>query len=157
MPEVRKPLKKFAESLRNPAWVSFVWFGMSAGISLLETPVKFTAPTITREIALDVGRVVFTALNKAEIVALILLLILVRVSGRTRQLLAACFAVALIQIAQATWLLPELSTRAQQIVEGIEPAPSAAHGTYAVLQLLKLALLLYIGFRSMTSEATRNR
>jgi len=65
--------------------------------------------------------------------------------------------VALIQIAQATWLLPELSARTQQIVEGIEPAPSAAHGTYAVLQLLKLALLLYIGFRSMTTQATQSR
>jgi hypothetical protein len=157
MPDVGKTLKQFAGSLRNPAWLSFVWFGMSAGISLLETPVRFTAPTITREIALDVGRVVFAALNKAEFIALILLLILVRISGRTRQLLAACFAVALIQIAQAAWLLPQLSERTQQILEGIEPAPSAVHGTYAVLQLLKLALLLYIGFRSMTTEATRRR
>jgi hypothetical protein len=157
MPDVRKTLKQFGESLRNPAWLSFVWFGMSAGISLLETPIKFTAPTITREIALDVGRVVFAALNKAEFIALVLLLILVRISGRARQLLTACFAVALIQIAQATWLLPELSARTQQIVEGIEPAPSAAHGTYAVLQLLKLALLLYIGFRSMSTQATRSR
>ena len=157
MPDVRKTLKQLGESLRNPAWLSFVWFGMSAGISLLETPVKFTAPTITREIALDVGRVVFAALNKAEFIALILLLILVRISGRSRQLLVACFGVALIQIAQATWLLPELSARTQQIVEGIEPAPSAAHGTYAVLQLLKLALLLYIGFRSMTTQATQSR
>ena len=162
MPDLRNALKELATKIGNPAWLSFVWFGMSAGISLIETPVKFTAPTITREIALDVGRVVFAALNKAEIIALILLLILVRISGRVRQLLAACLGVALIQIAQATWLLPVLSARAQQIVEGIDPGPSAAHGTYAVLQLLKLALLLYIGFRSMNSdttaaEATRNR
>jgi hypothetical protein len=67
--------------------------------------------------------------------------------------------VALIQIAQAAWLLPVLSERAQQIVEGIEPGPSAAHGTYAVLQLLKLTLLLYTGFRSMSTvapDATRS-
>lgn len=157
MPDVRKTLKEFTDKVKNPAWLAFVWFGMSAGISLLETPVKFTAPTITREIALDVGRVVFAALNKAEIIALILLLILVRISGRARQLLAACLGVALLQIAQTTWLLPVLSARTQQIVEGIEPAPSAAHGTYAVLQLLKLALLLYVGFRSMTPEATGSR
>jgi hypothetical protein len=158
MPEVTKSLKEFARMLKNPAWLCFVWFGMSAGISLLETPVKFTAPTITREIALDVGRVVFAALNQAEIIALILLLILVRISGRTRQLLVPCLCLALIQIAQAAWLLPALSERAQRIVEGIEPGPSAAHGTYAVLQLLKLALLLYTGFRSMSTtdpEASR--
>jgi hypothetical protein len=72
-----------------------------------------------------------------------------------RQLLIACLSVALIQIAQAAWLLPELSARTDQIVQGIEPAASGAHGTYAVLQLLKLALLLYIGFRSMVPAASR--
>ena len=73
-------------------------------------------------------------------------------------MLVPCLCVALIQIAQAAWLLPVLSERTQQIVQGIEPGPSAAHGTYAVLQLVKLALLLYTGFRSMGTmapEATR--
>src|SRR5690606_22656635 len=121
MPDLPKSLKQHAGSLRNPAWIAFVWFGMTAGISLLETPVKFTAPTVTREVALDVGRVVFAALNQAEFVALILLLILVRISGRARQLLLVCGALAAIQIAQAAWLLPELSARTQQIIEGVEP------------------------------------
>ena len=156
MPDLPKSLKQHAASLRNPAWIAFVWFGMTAGISLLETPVKFTAPTITREVALDVGRVVFAALNQAEFVALILLLILVRVSGRARQLLLVCGALAAIQIAQAVWLLPELSERTQQIIQGLEPAASAAHGTFSVLQLLKLLLLLYIGFRSMTQADPSN-
>ena len=158
MPDTNQTLKRYTESLRNPAWLSFIWFGMSAGISLLETPVKFTAPTITREIALDVGNVVFAALNKAEFIALIILLILVRISGRARQLLVACCALVLILIAQAAWLLPVLSARTQQIIEGIEPGPSIAHGAFSVLQLLKLVLLLYVGFRSMTeSPAARAR
>ena len=54
--------------LRNPAWVCLIWFGMTAGVSLLATPVRFTATTLTRPVALDVGRVVFAALNKAEFV-----------------------------------------------------------------------------------------
>jgi len=156
MPDLPNSLKQHAGSLKNPAWVAFVWFGMTAGISLLETPVKFTAPTVTREVALDVGRVVFAALNQAEFVALILLLILVRISGLARQLLLVCGALAAIQIAQASWLLPELSERTQQIIEGAEPAASAAHATFSVLQLLKLSLLLYIGFRSMTQAHFRN-
>lgn len=152
MPDKKRTLKAFAASLGNPAWLSFIWFGMSAGISLIETPVKFTAPTITRAIALDVGRVVFAALNIAELVALGLLLILVFVSGRLRELLIACSALVLIMIAQSAWLLPELASRSQQIVQGIEPDPSMAHGTYAVLQLCKLALLLYVGFCSMAVQ-----
>jgi hypothetical protein len=156
MPDLLKSLKQQAVSLRNPAWIAFIWFGMTAGISLLETPVKFTAPTVTREVALDVGRVVFAALTQAEFVALILLLILVRISGRARQLLLVCGALAAIQIAQAAWLLPELSERTQQIIEGVEPAASTVHGTFSVLQLLKLSLLLYIGFRSMTEANPLN-
>jgi hypothetical protein len=147
-------MKDVMAGIRNPAWISFVWFGMTAGISLLETPVKFTAPTITREVALDVGRVVFAALNKAEFIALILLLILVRIGGRSRELFGPCAALATILIAQSAWLLPELNSRAQSIIEGIEPGPSIAHAAYSVLELLKLLVLLYLGFRAMRQPAS---
>ena len=122
---------------------------MTAGISLLETPVRFTAPTLTRPVALDIGRVVFAALNKAELAALLVLLLVVRISGRARELWIQCSALILILLAQSIWLLPQLAARAQQIVAGVEPAPSMLHGTYSVLELLKLLLLLYLGFRSL--------
>lgn len=149
MPPEPASRKRFLNLVRNPAWVCLVWFGMTAGVSLLATPARFSAPTITREIALDVGQVVFAALNKAEFVALIILLILVRLSGQAKHLWAASAALALILIAQSLWLLPELSARTQQIVAGMEPAPSIAHAAYSVLELSKLLILLYAGFRSM--------
>jgi hypothetical protein len=133
MPVSRQSLKDLWRSAANPAWLCFAWFGMTAGISLLEAPVKFTAPTITREIALDVGRVVFAALNQAELIALILLLILTRISGGAKHL----------------WI-----GIGQLIVAGLDPGPSMAHGTYAVLELLKLLLLLFLGFRAMPKAAT---
>ena len=40
MPGIRNKLKELASNVRNPAWLCFVWFGMTAGISLLEAPVK---------------------------------------------------------------------------------------------------------------------
>ncbi len=141
--------KDISRALRNPAYVCFIWFGMTAGISLLGTPVRFTAPTITRPVALDVGRVVFAALNKAELIALLILLIVVRVSGTARKLWMQCSALILILLAQSVWLLPQLAARSQQIVAGVEPAPSMLHGTYSALELLKLLLLLYLGFRSL--------
>ncbi len=141
--------KGLSQALRNPAYVCFIWFGMTAGISLLATPARFTAPLITRPMALDVGRVVFAALNKAELVALLVLLLVVRISGRARELWAQCSALILILLAQSIWLLPELAARSQQIVAGIEPAPSMHHGTYSVLELSKLLLLLYLGLRSL--------
>ena len=149
MPANRPSLKGLWAAVKNPAWLCFAWFGLTAGISLLEAPVKFTAPTITREIALDVGRVVFMALNRVEMIALILLLVLIRVSGWSRKLWAAWGLLTLIMIAQTAWLLPELAERSKQIVVGLDPGPSIAHGTYAVLELLKLVLLLVIGFWTM--------
>ena len=145
--------KELSRALKNPAYVCFIWFGMTAGVSLLATPVRFTAPLITRPVALDIGRVVFSALNKAELVALLILLIVVRVSGRARKFWMQCSALILIVLAQSVWLLPELAERSQQIVAGVEPAPSMLHGAYSVLELLKLALLLYLGFRSLQNGA----
>ncbi len=154
MPRKRASRKRFLAVVRNPAWICLIWFGMTAGVSLLATPVRFSAPTITRAIALDVGQVVFAALNKAEFVALMLLLIVVRVSDGAKSLWAGCAALALILFAQSLWLLPALSARTQQIIAGTEPAPSFVHGAYSILELSKLVLLLYLGFRSMRALAT---
>jgi hypothetical protein len=145
--------KDLSLAIKNPAYVCFIWFGMTAGVSLLATPIRFTAPTITRPVAMDIGRVVFAALNKAELVALVILLVVVRVSGRARELWAQCSVLILILLAQSVWLLPQLAQRAQQIVAGVEPAPSMLHGTYSSLELLKLVLLLYLGFRSLQTSA----
>jgi hypothetical protein len=147
-PELRKCV---ITALKNPAWISFIWFGMTAGVSMLATPARFSATTITRPVALDVGRVVFAVLNKAEFVALILLLIVVRISGRTRDYLAICGVLALILLAQSIWLLPELAARTDMIIAGVEPAPSIVHAAYSTLELTKLALLFYLGFVSLQS------
>ena len=128
---------------------------MTAGISLLATPVRFTAPLITRPVALDVGRVVFAALNNAEFIALLILLIVVRVSGKARELWMQCSTLLLILLVQSIWLLPQLAARSLQIAAGVEPAPSMLHGTYSVLELLKLTLLLYLGFRSLQNETNQ--
>ena len=119
---------------------------------MLATPVRFTAGSITRPVALDVGRVVFAALNKAELTALIVLLIVVRVSGRSRELWAWCSVLALIVVAQGAWLIPELAARTDLILAGSEPPPSRAHAIYSTLELLKIGLLLVLGFRSLTER-----
>ena len=152
---MKDALLKGVVALKNPAWVAFVWFGMTAAISLLEAPVKFTAPTLTRPVALDVGRVVFQALNKAELAALVVLLIVVRVSGRSRELWFYVSGLVLIVLAQSVWLLPELSERAEMITAGIEPASSPAHGIYATLELLKLLILLILGLKTLATPAPR--
>jgi hypothetical protein len=144
--------QRISNALRNPAWICFAWFGMTAGVSMLATPARFSAPTVTREIALDIGRVVFAVLNKAELIALILLLLVVRLSNRTRQWWAISAALAFIVIVQTVWLLPELAERTQQIVAGGEPPPSFVHATYSTLELIKLGLLFSLGIAAMTTD-----
>ncbi len=142
---MRSILANVRRAITNPAWISFAWFGMTVGISLIATPARFSAGSVTRPVALDVSRVVFTALNKAELVALILLLIVVRASGRAARWWGVAAVLALIVIAQSAWLLPLLSERTDMVLAGIEPPPSFLHGAYSTLELLKLFILLASG------------
>lgn len=145
-------LHRIRNALLNPAWVCFTWIGLTVGVSMIATPVRFTAVSITRPVALDVGRVVFAALNKAEFVALVLLLVVVRASGRSRELWAWCSLLILIVLAQGAWLIPELAARTDVILAGGEPPASYAHAIYSTLELLKIGLLLFLGIRSLADD-----
>lgn len=139
----------------NPGWICLTWFGMTAGISLLAVPAQFGAPSTDRAISLDVARAIFTALNKAELVALILLLVVVRVSGNARRWWGAASVLAFIFLLQTVWLLPELTERARMILAGTEPPPSIAHAAYSTLELIKLGLLLFLGLAAISQPDSR--
>jgi hypothetical protein len=119
---------------------------------MIATPVRFTAVSITRPVALDVGRVVFAALNKAELVALVLLLVVIRVAGLSRRWWHIGALLTLIVLAQGAWLIPELSARTDMIIAGREPPASYAHAIYSSLELLKIGLLLYCGFSGLADQ-----
>ena len=144
--------RRIRNALLHPAWVCFTWVGLTVGISVLATPVRFTAESITRPVALDVGRVVFAALNKAELAALVLLLIVVRLSGRSTTWWAWCGFLVLIVLAQGAWLIPELAARTDVILSGGTPPPSNAHAIYSTLELIKIGVLLFLGFRSLAEK-----
>ena len=150
-------MQRFRNALMNPAWICFLWVGITIGVSMIATPMRFTAETITRPIALDVGRVVFAALNKVELVALVILLIVVRTSGRAAKLWGFCGVLALIVIAQTAWLTPELAERTQMVINGVEPPQSYAHALYSSLELIKIGLLLFLGFSSLTAGKSGGR
>lgn len=143
---------RIRNAILSPAWVCFLWVGMTVGVSMIATPVRFTATSITRPVALDVGRVVFAALHKAELVALVLLLLIVRIAGLTRKWWAFCAILVLIVMAQGVWLIPELATRTGIILAGGEPPPSYAHAIYSSLELIKIGLLLFLGFSALAEQ-----
>ena len=85
------------------------------------------------------------------------MLILVRVADKSREFLLPAALLALILITQTAWLLPELAARTDMIIGGIEPEPSIAHSVYSVLELMKLFLLAYLGFRSLQILTTSQK
>lgn len=145
-------MSRIRNSLLNPAWVCFIWVGITVGVSMIATPLRFTATTITRPVALDVGRVVFAALNKVELAALVLLLVVVRAAGLARRWWALCASLVLIVLAQGVWLIPELSARTDVIIAGGEPPASYAHAIYSSLELVKIGLLLFCGFSTLKAD-----
>jgi hypothetical protein len=135
------------------AALCFVWAGMVLGISFLETPVKFTAPSVTLPIGLDVGRHVFGALNKVEILfVLIMAAVLCYVRSYVRPPRALWFPLAIVAVIvalQTAWLRPVLDARVELILSGQMPPPAAYHTVFSLLELLKLIGLIAAGIASL--------
>ncbi len=141
----------------------FVWAGMVLGISFLETPVKFTAPSVTLPIGLDVGRHVFGVFNKVEIAAALLICGLLIGMRPQRVVWLPLAFVALVVALQSVWLLPVLDARVGMILARQIPPPAPYHIVYVGLEFLKLTCLLVAGalclktpdFRRATPFATK--
>ncbi|MBQ0896554.1 hypothetical protein KBX37_26270 [Micromonospora sp. U56] len=125
--------------------IPFVWFGMVVAISLIEAPLKFRAPGITRALGLGIGRLVFRALNVAEL-TLFLLLSLALVgagAGAVRWTLVAVTGAVLLT--QAFVMRPLLDVRAQQIIAGGQPVASHLHVVYIAMEAIKLVTVAWLG------------
>ena len=136
-------------SLARPALIAvcFVWTGMVLGLSFLETPLKFTAPSVTLPIGLEIGRRVFGALNLIEIILTIVSIALVLLARARlhRGIAAALVGVWVIVAAESLWLLPALDERAVRIIAG-EALPSTYHHVlYIVLESTEVLLLVGAG------------
>jgi hypothetical protein len=143
--------------------ITFTWFGFICAISFMEAPVKFTAPLLTRQVGLDVGRTVFAALNKVEIFFAFLSLILIFIERFNKKIIAAYILIMTILILQTFWLLPSLNVRASMIINGITPPSSNIHLYYIFLELIKAFTLLFLGlmqvnyFRSILIKENENK
>ena len=130
------------EDRRLPlAVLCLLWAGVVIGISFIEAPVKFRAPTLTRTVALDVGRTVFHAsqLVQAGLAALVLAAALF---GRAARRVWLCLAAAGLALAvQMAWIFPVLDARAGAIVAGQAPSGPNPHALYGVLEVVKVLAL----------------
>lgn len=124
----------------------FIWVGFLGGISFLEAWLKFRAPGVTLPIGLGIGKLVFGALNKIELILAILISIGIFRLGNFS--FSAYFPLLLVigcLLIQTFYLLPVLDARADAIINGTPPPPSKAHLFYIVGEVLKMIGLLWFG------------
>lgn len=120
-----------------------IWLGMVCGISFLEAPLKFQAPNITTILGLGIGKIVFTALNKIELIFSLITLVWILTQYKTLNtpLLTSLGVLILLIIIQSFYLLPILNTRVDNLLQGIELAKTNHHFYYIALEVIKVIVL----------------
>jgi len=99
---------------------TFVWLGMVLAISFLEAPLKFRAPGVTLPIGLGIGRLVFRALNTAEVI-LAAAVLGALVAGPSPGRVIPPLAVAMAALAAQLLLVrPRLTRRSDVVLSGQE-------------------------------------
>lgn len=127
------------------AGVVFTWLGMVLAISFLEAPLKFRAPDVTLRIGLGIGRIVFRALNVAEVlfaVVLVVTLVVAPVPSRVLGVVIAAIAVLALQLVA---IRPVLNRRSDRVLAGENPPRSRAHLGYIAAEVVKVVLLVLAG------------
>lgn len=129
----------------------WLWLGMVLAISFLEAPLKFKAPGITIPLGLGIGRLVFRALNIAEsVVALALILALLLADPGPTTTWAVAVSVLML-LAQIVAIRPRLSKRADEVLAGgPHDKRSHAHLWYVGLEVVKVAGLITAGITLLT-------
>ena len=127
----------------------FLWIGFVGAISFMEAWLKFQAPGIDLPLGLGIGRLVFNALNKVELVlALIIMINLVKFRQEMTAIRNWLFYVPLaILLVQTLWALPGLDARAQMHIDGLEVPESNLHFYYVAMEGIKVICLVIFGVK----------
>ncbi len=127
---------------RHVLWfVPMLWAGMVLAISFLEAPLKFRAPGITTVLGLGIGRLVFAALERVQLVFAALLLVAAAVLGPGAAVLAWLGAAVALLAVQVLVIRPPLSRRSDRVLAGEELPRSHGHYWYIAAEVAKLVAL----------------
>lgn len=136
------------------AAATFLWLGMVFAISFMEAPLKFRAPNVTVPMCLGIGRVVFRALNRAELL-LVAVIVVVSVVSRPPVGIVVAFVIAFAALAtQLLVVRPRLNRRSDYVLSEPElPHAHRSHGHYAYVafELVKVAALVTAGVLLLSS------
>ncbi|ATW52369.1 hypothetical protein [Streptomyces xantholiticus] len=130
--------------------VTFVWLGMVLAISFLEAPLKFRAPGVTVPIGLGIGRIIFRALNRVEIVLACVLIAAVAVGGPPASVSVLTGVTVLLLALQLLVIRPKLNRRSARVLAGETLTRSRAHHFYVAAESVKVLTLLALGIGVLT-------
>lgn len=120
-----------------------VWAGMVLAISFLEAPLKFRAPGITLQLGLGIGRLVFAALNRVEIVLATAVAVALVIGGVWTGGAAFAVAAMVLLVVQLAAVRPMVRRRSVPVLAGETPRKrSGAHWWYVGFEVAKLVALL---------------
>jgi hypothetical protein len=125
--------------------VAFTWLGMVLAISFLEAPLKFRAPGITPRLGLGIGRIVFAALNRVELILLLVVAVALLVGPRTAPLVGLAGGIAVLVAVQLGVVRPSLTRRSDRVLTGEDLPRSRSHLIYVVLEAVKVLVLVALG------------
>lgn len=121
---------------------TILWAGFVLAISFLEAPLKFQAESVTIPIGLEIGYLVFHALNGIEITLAVILLVISFSSKTPHTSLRLLIVVIGWLLVQTVLLYGPLDTRTLSIING-EAVPEAPwHLIYIGMEVIKLGMLL---------------
>lgn len=128
------------------------WLGFFMAISFMEAPLKFTAPGITVAQGVQIGRIVFGALNKCEWVFLFLIIITCFFDRPEKRVLYLVVSVGLILLAETLWLLPQLDVHATEFIAGRQPESEDIHWIYIIFEIAKVPMLFMVGWQEIAGK-----
>ncbi|MCL6524524.1 MAG: hypothetical protein K6T34_07660 [Thermoflavifilum sp.] len=130
--------------------ISFFWFGFFSAISFMEAPVKFQAPHLSLSVGVEIGRIVFHVSQEIQWVMLILLTLVTWLwISQFKHIRIWVIGLWLIMLIESFLLLPALDKQAQQVIAGHILPMTAIHWVFVLTELLKIPVLLVIGWTTM--------
>ena len=133
---------------------TFLWAGFVGAISFMEAWLKFKAPDVSLAEGLQIGQLVFAALNKVEWVlcVVISMQILLNRHARGQHIFIWFLISSVILIVQTFWLLPRLDARADLIIAGGVPPATNIHWYYVGVEVIKEISLITLGAQLLFSH-----
>jgi hypothetical protein len=132
-------------AIRVAAAATLIWLGMVLAISFLEAPLKFRAKGLELPVGLAIGRIVFRALNIAEVIWAVVIAICLTIAGPSGPVLVLAAVTAVLLAVQLLVVRPRLNRRSARVLAGQDAPRSRAHHAYIGLEALKLAALIALG------------